>query len=214
MSRDPMSRRTSDYQVLRRCVCSERRTRTRASTATHPPGPAITGFRSSSATSRQVLARAGRAGAQVGERRARRRRARRGSRRRAVPALPPVTSSSASTSVSGASRNCASPISSASAPPGPKATSGPKIGSWTTPGEQLDAAAEHRLHEHRRADPLGGRADLPPRRAGRARRRPISVLCAPARGGLDDDREPELAPPPRRPRRRSSATRSRTIGMP
>ena len=80
---------------------------------------------------------------------------RRGSRRRAVPPCPTPTSSSASTSVSGESRKCASPISSANTPPGPNATSGPKTGSCATPGEQLDAALDHRLHDHGAADPLG-----------------------------------------------------------
>ena len=60
--------------------------------------------------------------------------------------------------MSGASRNGASPISSASTPPGPNATSGPKTGSWTSPDEQLGAAGEQRLDDHRRADPLGGLA--------------------------------------------------------
>ena len=60
-------------------------------------------------------------------------------------------------SVSGAIRNAASPISSAKTPPGPNATSGPNTGSCTTPGEQLRTALDHRLHEHRAADPLGRR---------------------------------------------------------
>ena len=48
---------------------------------------------------------------------------------------------SASAVVSGAMRNCTWPISSAKTPPGPKATSGPKVGSWTTPAS---SSAAHR----------------------------------------------------------------------
>ena len=58
--------------------------------------------------------------------------------------------------MSGAIRNAASPISSAKTPPGPKATSGPNTAILDDAREELDAARDHRLDDHRPADPLGG----------------------------------------------------------
>ena len=53
--------------------------------------------------------------------------------------------------VEGGEADSASPISSASAPPGPKATRGPRSGP-AGHGEQLGAAREERLDDHRAAD--------------------------------------------------------------
>ena len=77
----------------------------------------------------ELFAEPRRAAARALESRAVRRRRATDSRPPARPPFPVVTSSSASTSVSGAIRNAASPISSAKTPPGPNATSGPKTGS-------------------------------------------------------------------------------------
>ena len=157
--------------------------------------------------------RAARAAARGRRARRRRRRARRGSRATSRPALPPVTSSSASASVSGASRNCASPISSAKTPPGPNATSGPNIGSCTTPASS--SAPPRTIGWTSTGSPMRSTAARTSSSSARSSATPpVSDLCAPAAGGLDDDREAELARPPRRPRRRVSATRSGTSGMP
>ena len=56
----------------------------------------------------------------------------------------------------------------------------PEHGILGDAGEQLDAALDHRLHDHRAADSLRRRPHVFGRRRGRARRRPFSVLCAPA----------------------------------
>ena len=116
------------------------------------------------------------------------------------PALPDVTSSAASTSVSGAIRNDASPISSASTPPGPNATSGPKTGSWTTPA-RARRLLHHRLDDHRRPDALGSGANARPRRRDRGRFRRARSCGRPARRS---SRPPgsRARPRPRRPRRR------------
>src|SRR6266516_2556187 len=122
----------ASYQLFICSGCAGRRRRTRASTATQPLASASTGLRSSSATSgRSSASRESlwSTSARAPESRAARPR----KPRTSWPALPPRTSSSASTSVRGAIRRPASPISSARTPPGPKATSGPNTGSWTTP---------------------------------------------------------------------------------
>ena len=129
----------------------------------------------------------------------------RGSRRRACPAFPPVTSSSASAVVSGAIRNCASPISSAKTPPGPNATSGPKIGSWTTPASSSAPPRTIGWTSTGSADPLDRRADRRPRREVEGDPAGLGLVRA-GGGGLDDGREAELArrldaPRPPSPRR-------------
>ena len=107
------------------------------------------------------------------------------------PALPAETSSSASTSVSGAIRNAASPISSARTPPGPNATSGPNSGSCTSPassstpprsigctitGQPMRAAAAVTAASSRRSSATP----------------PLSVLCEPAAALLTTTGKPEL----------------------
>ena len=57
--------------------------------------------------------------------------------------------------MSGASRNCASPISSARTPPGPNATSGPKTGSCTTPASSSAPPRTNGCTKERRPDALG-----------------------------------------------------------
>ena len=173
-------RETRSYQVFVRARCSGRLTRTRASTATQPSGSASTGLRSSSAT-------AGRSSPRRASRRTRSASASAsagGAPRKPAtsrPALPLVTSSAASVSVSGAIRNAASPISSAKTPPGPERDQRPEHGILHDPGEQLRAAADHLLHEHGRADPLDGRRAPQPRRGGRARSRPARSCALRAR---------------------------------
>ena len=198
--------------ALVRRAGSGRRTRTRASTddarrAARAPG-----------SGRARRPRAGpRRGARGGGRgrRARRRRraARRGSRATSRPALPPSTSSSASTSVSGAIRNAASPISSARTPPGPKATSGPKTGSCTTPASSSAPPLTIGCTMTGAADPLRRRAHgvlvrEVERDAARLR------LVRARRGGLDDDGEAELAARPPTASSAVAATRSGTSGSP
>src|SRR5581483_3837301 len=100
------------YQVFALGGRSAGRTRTRASTATQPCASPKTGFRSSSATSGiSSASRARRSTSSISAS------ASAGGRPRkpatSLPALPESTSSSASARVSGAIRNCASPISSA-----------------------------------------------------------------------------------------------------
>ncbi len=116
------------YQLLVRGRLSGTCTRTRASTAMQPSGRARTGFRSSSETAgkssprrdkRQTRSTSEATSAAGWPR----------NPLTSLPALPVVTSSSASMSVSGAIRKAASPINSAKTPPGPKATRGPKTGS-------------------------------------------------------------------------------------
>ena len=125
--------------------------------------------------------------------------------------LLPVISSSASTSVSGAIRKPASPISSARTPPGPNATSGPKVGSWTIPA--------------RSSTPPGSSAGRS--RAGRSVRRPRGLHHR-RRGRVPLPRSRSCARPgaadlttagsrARWPPRRAvevSATRSPTSGIP
>ena len=162
--------------ALQRPVARARATRTRASTATQPSGSGEHRVQVELGDLGQVLGEPGEPMEEVGERR----RVGGGAPRKprtSRPALPPWTSSSASTSVSGAIRKPASPISSASTPPGPNATSGPKTGSWTTPASSSTPPCDHRLHDDGRADPR-----RPPRATssssrGRARRR-RSRSCA------------------------------------
>ena len=106
--------------------------------------------------------------------------------------MPPVTSSSASTSVSGAIRKVASPISSAKTPPGPNATSGPKTGSWTTPASSSVPPVEVLLHDHRRADPLDRRRAPAARPARSSAIAAALRLVRARRRGLDDDRVADL----------------------
>ena len=59
------------------------------------------------------------------------------------------------------------------------------------PGEQLDAARDHRLHEHRPADARGGGANGV--LVGQVERDAAGLgLVGAGLGGLDDDREAEL----------------------
>ena len=127
-----------------------------------------------------------------------------------------MTSSSASASVRGAIRNSASPISSASTPPGPKATSGPNTGSWTTParssalplsiGWTSDGGADARCRGTHlllvvESERDSARSPSCARRRRRSSRRPGNPVCRRSR-------------PPRRrsrtaaPRRVASRTRS------
>ena len=142
------------------------------------PGVRAPGLRSSSATSGSSSARS--------ERRRRRSTSAASSaggapRKPATsrPALPERTSSCASTSVSGASRNCASPMSSASTPPGPNATSGPNTGSCTAPAR---SSAPPRTNGCTSTGPPSCSAAA--RTASSSPRSritpPCSVLCAPA----------------------------------
>ena len=145
------------YQPLSRCSCSRASTRTRASTATQPVGAGDDRVQVELGDLGQVVREPAEPEEQVDERaRVGGRRAAEAARRAGRPSRS-CTSSSASTSVSGASRKPASPISSASTPPGPNATSGPKTGSWTTPASSSAPPVEERLHDHRRADPLDRR---------------------------------------------------------
>ena len=79
-------------------------------------------------------------------------------------------------------------------------------------GEQLGAAANHRLDEHRRADPLGGRAHRILVRRGRARCRRSRSCARPARRVLTTDREAELARGLDRLRRRRDHAARRRAG--
>ena len=179
-------------------------TRTRASTATQPSGRAITGLRSSSATSGSS-SRGGRGGG--AGRRARRRRPRgcRGSRATSRRPCRRDELLARRRRSAARCRKPASPISSARTPPGPNATSGPKTGSWTTPASSSTPPCDHRLDDERRADPLGRLAH---RVLVAEVERDAARLRLVRAGGrrLDDDREAELRAPRRPPRRRVAAS--------
>ena len=121
----------------------------------------------------------------------------------------PPTSSSASTSVSGAIAMDAVLTSSARTPPSPSATSGPKSGSRTTPA-MSSAPVEHRLHDHRAADPLGRRS-CRVRTRGRRERLPRSRSCAHLAPPISRPRAQRMRrrpPPPRRASRRAPRRRA------
>ena len=162
----------------------------------------------------QVLAEAREPVHELVERARRRPPARRGSLRRACRPSPPSTSSSASTSVSGAIRNAASPISSANTPPGPNATSGPKTGSWTTPASSSAPPCEHRLDE-RRAAPIRSTACPHRRLVGEVERDALrSPSCArPATAVLTTHGKPSSRAAATASSA-DSATRSGTSGTP
>ena len=166
------------YQLLSRVVSGGGAMRMRASTTTQPSDLAMTGFKSSSATSGSSSTRratrnttSARAGMSEGG-------APRNPLKR-TPALPPRTSSSASTSVKGARRKPASPMSSASVPPGPSATSGPNTGSWTAPTRI--SAPPRRNGCTRTGRPIRVTASSTASESRRSSATPpCSVLCAPA----------------------------------
>ena len=97
-----------------------------------------------------------------------------------LPALPEPTSSSASTSVRGVSRKCASPMQLGEDPAGAEGDERAEDRVLRHACEELDAALDHRLHDHRAADSLRSGPDGLRRRRDRGRRRRVSVLCAPA----------------------------------
>ena len=93
--------------------------------------------------------------------------------------------------MSGAIRTPASPISSASTPPGPSAMSGPNSGSWTSPASSSALPRRIGWTMHRASDPRGGLAHGV--LVGRSSTTPpVSVLWAPGDRGLHDGREAEL----------------------
>ena len=106
-----------------------------------------------------------------------------------------MTSSSASTSVSGAIRKAglADQLGEHSARPERDERAEDRI--LHEPGKQLGTAAEHRLHDDRAADPLRGGSRRPPRRARSSATPPVSVLCAPAAADLTTAGKPSSRPP-------------------
>ena len=103
----------------------------------------------------------------------------------------------------------ASPISSASTPPGPNATSGPKTGSCTIPASSSAPPCEHRLDDHRGADPLAAGRTASASARSRATP-PTSVLCMPGAADLTTAGKPSsrAAAPARRRRRRGARGRA------
>ena len=164
----------------------------RASTATHARGNASTGFRSSSATSGKSTASRDEAVQEIAEhlRVGRGRAAEAGDQARGLAAR---TSSSASTSVSGAIANCVPADQLRQHAAGAERHERPEDRVLHDAGEQLDAAGQVLLDEHRVR-----RCARPRRRTWISLRRssatpPSSVLCTPGSAVLTTAGKPRSA---------------------
>ena len=199
------------HQVFEVVAAGGRRSRTRASTATHPSGRASTGFRSSSATSGMSSASRAEAVKHVGERSAI-------GRWRAAPAVDELRRLAARdelVDVDLAERCEREPrradqlgVHAARA----ERDERPEHRILDRAREQLDAARDVLLDEHRAADGLAGaphrglvaQVDVNAARLG---------LVRSGGGRLDDDREPELGGGCHcRARRRARTARRRAAG--